>query len=102
MPGRAPWFLGILPAATPADFASEADGIAVRAADQQTHWRLTRIVDPEREVVKETALDDLRAALVRGTGIGAAVRACFYRHPLFASTLMSESMCVIFDVNDLC
>jgi hypothetical protein len=53
-------------------------------------------IDPERELIKEEAVTELRAALVRCEGVDAAVRACFYRHPLFASILMSESLRLLF------
>lgn len=54
--------------------------------------------DPERELIKEEAVAELRAALVRGTGVDSAVRGCFYRHPLFAVILMGESLRLLFGV----
>ena len=45
-----------------------------------------------RHAVKADAVAGLRNALVSGAGIADSVRACWYRHPLFASTLMSESL----------
>jgi len=38
----------------------------------------------------------LRGALLSGEGLSGSLRACWYRHPLFASTLMSESLRLYF------
>ena len=50
------------------------------------------IKESDRQSAKVQAVADLLAALVSGEGVAGAIRACWYRHPLFASTLMSESM----------
>lgn len=50
------------------------------------------IEDSDRQSFKAQAVADLLAALLSGDGVAGALRACWYRHPLFASTLMSESM----------
>lgn len=49
-------------------------------------------VEPDRQLVKAEAISALRVALLGGECIADALRACWYRHPLFASTLMSESL----------
>jgi hypothetical protein len=48
--------------------------------------------EAEAERVKADAVAALRAALLSGQGVADAVRVCWYRNPLFASTLMSESL----------
>lgn len=49
-------------------------------------------MEPDKDSVKSEAVAGLRAALLRGRGVADALRACWYRHPLFASTLLSESV----------
>lgn len=51
----------------------------------------------DRERVKAEAVADLRAALSDGTDVAAALRSCWYRHPLFASTLMGEAVRLRFE-----
>ena len=46
----------------------------------------------DSELVRTQAVTVLRAALLSRQGVADALRACWYRHPLFASTLMSESL----------
>lgn len=52
----------------------------------------------DRELIKAAVLSGLRAALAEGAELADALRACWYRHPLFASTLLSESLRLRFDV----
>jgi hypothetical protein len=63
------------------------------------------LLDHERDAVKAEALARVRAALVTGEGIGAALRWCWYRNPLFAATLFTEAVRTRFgrdcDVRDL-
>jgi len=49
-------------------------------------------VGPDRDSVKAGAVAALRAALIDGEGVAEALRGCWYRNPLFASTLLSESV----------
>lgn len=50
------------------------------------------IVEAGRELVKAEAVSALRLALATGQGVGDALRACWYRHPTFATALMTESL----------
>lgn len=47
---------------------------------------------PDRDVIKADAVSALRTALVQRAGVAGALRACWYRHPLFASTLLTQSV----------
>jgi hypothetical protein len=49
-------------------------------------------VGSDRESVKAGAVAALHAALIDGEGVAEALRGCWYRNPLFASTLLSESV----------
>jgi hypothetical protein len=46
----------------------------------------------DRDVIKAEAVSALRSALVQRAGVAAAIRACWYRNPLFASTLLTQSV----------
>jgi hypothetical protein len=46
----------------------------------------------DRDEIKGGAVSALRSALVQRAGVAGAVRACWYKHPLFASTLLTQSV----------
>jgi hypothetical protein len=56
-------------------------------------------VETDKESDKSGAVANLRAALLGEQGVADALRACWYRHPLFASTLLSESVRLRFPPN---
>jgi hypothetical protein len=47
---------------------------------------------PDRDVIKAEAMSALRSALVQRAGVAGALRACWYKHPLLASTLLTQSV----------
>lgn len=49
-------------------------------------------VKPDAGQTGAEAVAGLRAALIRSDGVADALRVCWYRNPLVASTLMSESL----------
>jgi hypothetical protein len=50
------------------------------------------LLEFERETIKADAVVALRTALVTGEGIGQAVRWCWYRNPMFAAALFTETV----------